>query len=69
MDTTLVTADAVRHVLLDAIARSGSAREWGRQNHVSPHYISDVLTGRREPGAAILRALEYERVTLYQRIA
>lgn len=37
---------------------------WG----ISESYLSDVLTGRRQPGEKICRAMGYERVTMYREI-
>ena len=39
------------------------AREFG----VSPSYLSDVLSGRREPGASILEPLGLRRVVTYKK--
>lgn len=37
---------------------------WG----ISESYLSDVLTGRRQPGEKICRAMGYERVVMYREI-
>jgi hypothetical protein len=50
-----MTADDVRALLRARI--NGSQASWAKANGVSPAYVSDVLSGRREPGDAILKAL------------
>lgn len=72
-ETTTVTADVkwlTRAALLEVIAteikvvgeQQIAARAWG----ISPQYLCDVLNGRREPGAKLLKALGYRRVTIYE---
>jgi len=46
----------------------GSQQRFAKENGFSPAYLSDVLTGRREPGKKILEAVGVERVTLYKKI-
>ena len=45
-----------------------NAAAWARANKVSPAYISDVLRGRREPGASILKALKLRRILSYETV-
>jgi hypothetical protein len=33
---------------------------------ISPSYLSDVLSGRREPGKRLLLALKFKRVVTYE---
>jgi DNA-binding transcriptional regulator YdaS (Cro superfamily) len=51
-----------------AVQAAGSQRRWAAQNGLSAPYVSDVLAGRRDPGAAVLSALGLERVVSYRRI-
>ncbi|KZB98991.1 hypothetical protein AU375_04794 [Methylobacterium radiotolerans] len=55
--TQVVAPEAVLDELHAAIQRQGSAAAWGRRHGVGPGYLADVLSGRRPPGAGILRAL------------
>lgn len=50
-----------------AVLLAGSQTAFAAQNSLSTGYVSDVLAGRREPGAKILRALGVERRVVYQR--
>jgi len=47
--------------------KAGGQQAWARAHGVSPAYVSDVLTGRREPGIGILAPLRLERVVGYRR--
>lgn len=35
---------------------------------ISPQYLSDILAGRRDPGAAVLQFLKVEKVVVYRDI-
>jgi hypothetical protein len=48
------------------IEAAGSARKMGKQHGISAQYLSDVLTGKREPAGKILAALGVERVVSYR---
>lgn len=50
-----------------ACERAGSQKRWAQINGVSDAYVCDVLSGRREPGDAILNGLGLERVVSYRR--
>ena len=43
----------------------GGQKTWADKHGVSEQYLSDVLRGRREPGAKILRAMKLKRVVGY----
>lgn len=48
--------------------KAGSNRtEYARKNGLSPSYVGEVITGRREPGEKILAALGLERVVSYRK--
>lgn len=61
-----LSVDDVRRLLADACSASGGQKSWGDKHKVSQTYISVVLSGRTEPGPAILEALGLERVTMYR---
>jgi hypothetical protein len=58
--TTLLTADDVRARLREAIGEAGSQVAWARAHDTGDGYVRDVLSGRREPGKPILKALGLE---------
>lgn len=55
-------------VLLSEIEYRGSARNWARRAAVSEQYVSDVVAGRRAPGAKILKALGIEATIQYTQV-
>ncbi len=55
--------------LLREQAPYGQQEKWALTNGVEPSVLSDVLNGRRDPGKSILKALGYERVVLYRKVA
>lgn len=59
---TDLTQDDVRARLSRAIREAGSQRAFATLAGVSPAYVSDVVAGRRAPGASILAALDLVRV-------
>ncbi len=61
-----MNADDVRCALQRAIDQEGTAAAWCKRNKVARGYVSDVLSGRQEPGKAILDALGIEAVTTYK---
>jgi hypothetical protein len=63
-----MNADDVRAALQRAIEREGTAAAWCQKHEIARGYVSDVLSGRQEPGKAILDALGIEAVTTYRRI-
>lgn len=44
---------------------AGGQQAWARRHGISPSYVSDVLHARRDPGAAILRALGLAKLVKY----
>lgn len=69
MSATWLTEEGVRTRLRAACKQCGSQQFWARAHGVSDSYVSDVLTGRREPGDAILRGLGLVRFVRYRRAA
>lgn len=62
----MMGADDVRRLLAQACEAAGSQRAWAEQNGLSSAYVNDVVTGKREPGAAILQRLGLEKVVIYR---
>lgn len=58
--------DDVRRLLAQACEAVGSQRAWAKQNGLSSAYVNDVVTGKREPGAAILERLGLEKAVVYR---
>jgi transcriptional regulator with XRE-family HTH domain len=48
------------------IAQYKSQREAATALKISPQFLSDLLTGRREPGSELLEKLGLRRVVLYE---
>lgn len=57
---------AIRAALVRYIDAAGSQRKASLTLHVSQAHISDVLTGRRNPGLKIIAALGLKRVVQYE---
>jgi transcriptional regulator with XRE-family HTH domain len=47
----------------------GSQKQFAEQHDLSQAYVSDVLSGRREPGEKFLSAIGAERVVCYKLLA
>jgi hypothetical protein len=47
-------------------AKAGSQKAWAEAHGISPAYLSDVMTGRREPSDSILGPLGLKRVVSYE---
>lgn len=52
--------------LLKAKVKESSQREFAMSIGISPTHLSEVLHGRRNPGRAILRALNIEKCYFQQ---
>ena len=63
-----MNADDVRRALQRAIDKEGTATAWCAKHKIARGYVSDVLSGRQEPGKAILDALGIDAMTTYRRI-
>lgn len=44
------------------VEKAGSLRQWARDVGLSAPYVSDVLSGRRDPGPKVLTVLKIEKV-------
>ena len=58
--------DDLREVLAAKSAEMGSQKALAAQLEISPQYLGDVLSGKREPGESILKALGLQKVVLYE---
>jgi transcriptional regulator with XRE-family HTH domain len=54
--------------LREQVAVFGSQHRLAEHCGVADSYLSDVLTGRREPGQKLLDALGFRRVVTYERV-
>lgn len=57
----------VRLALAFAIGQAGSQMAFAKKARVSTSFVNDVLHGRRNVTAPILKAIGYERVTIYRK--
>ena len=60
--------EGVRQILVRACAEAGSQRAWADANGISPQYVSDMLTARREPAGKMLVALRVEKIVTYRMV-
>jgi len=58
-------AEFVRAILRSACEREGSQRAWAKKHRVSPQFLSEVLSGRKEPSPAVLEPLGMQREVYY----
>lgn len=58
------TEDQVRKIILKNMGK-GSQKDMASVLEVSPQYLNDFLTGRREPGPAILKNLGLKKQVRY----
>jgi hypothetical protein len=49
----MLKSDDLLALLREECEKAGSQRRWARLRGISPAYVSDVLFGRRSPGALI----------------
>lgn len=61
-----MTPAQVRRLLDEMADKAGNQKRLAAQLDVSESYLSDVMTGRREPGEKLLEALGLERVVTYR---
>lgn len=67
--TELLTVEDVRETLVFRITKSGSATAYAKSINISPAYLSDILSGKREPGEKVLSALGLVRLLRYGKAA
>lgn len=61
----MLTTSKMRDKLRAAVKKAGSQSKWAAEHGVSPAYVCDALSGRRDIGEGIARPLGYEPVTVY----
>ncbi|MFN8468577.1 MAG: helix-turn-helix transcriptional regulator [Caldilineaceae bacterium] len=61
----LMTLDQFKAELYFLVSRFGSQQEAAQEWGISESYLSDVLNGRRKPGAKFCKAVGYERVMMF----
>lgn len=64
MPETVVSNDEAIEALKSAVAAAGSAKAWAAAQGLSPQYVGEVLSGRRQPSDRVLGPLGLQRVTL-----
>lgn len=61
-----MTKEQVIAALRQACVSAGSQGAWAAAHGVSPTYVSDTLSGRRDLSDKVLAALGLERVIVYR---
>ena len=64
----IIYEDRLREMLLIGVTVSGSQKAFAKKVGISEQYLSDILKGRRESGAKVLKYFGLERVVGYRRI-
>lgn len=67
MHRKLLTANDVRKLLRARCEAMPSTRAWAAKHGLSQPYISQLLSGSRDPGDKVLAALGLRRIVRYQR--
>jgi hypothetical protein len=65
----IMTKTAFIAYLREQVAVFGSQQALAQHCGVAASYLSDVLTGKREPGQKLLDALGFRRVVHYERVS
>ena len=63
----IIYEDRLREMLEIGVQVDGSQKAFAKRMGISEQYLSDVLKGRREPGAKVLKYFGLERVVGYRR--
>ena len=64
----MLTHDQLVSLLKQQIKEAGSQKILAHRMGISQQFLTDVLKGRRMPGAKILRMLGYESMIMYKKI-
>jgi predicted transcriptional regulator len=64
----VLTIESVLEMLRRKAGSAGSQRELADKIGISPQYLSDILAGKRQPGAAVERYLGLERRIVYEKV-
>jgi hypothetical protein len=62
-----MTLDSFRKHLAQEVKALGSQRNLAKKYGVSPMFICDILSGRRDPGEKLLSAMGFERTVVITR--
>lgn len=63
-----MTQEALLNYISRRAQRLGTRRALAKHLGVSDQYLSDVLTGKREPGSKLLGALGFRKIISYRAI-
>lgn len=63
----IITEDEARKHLADEVAKQGTQKAFADANGISPAYLSDVLSKRRDLGDRVLASIGLERVVTYRK--
>ena len=63
----IIYDDRLRKMLRIGVQVDGTQQAFARRIGISEQYLSDILKGRREPGAKVLKYFGLERVVGYRR--
>ena len=63
-----MTDEDVRELLRLRLRRAGSQTKFAKEHQLTQGYLSEVLSGKRNPGPRICEVLGIERVVTYRRI-
>lgn len=64
-----MTKDSLVKMLEKRVKSAGSAYKVAAALDITDSHLSDVLSGRRDPGPSMLKALKLERVVTYRTAA
>ena len=65
---TRIGLDAVRLALEHKRAELGGQAAVAKAAGVSPQFVSDVWTGKRNPTGALLKLIGWERIVIYRKV-
>lgn len=65
----MVDVAYIRELVRQAEQAAGGRAALAAQWNISVQYIADISRGYRDPGKSILKAIGYERVVLYRKVA
>lgn len=63
----IIYEDRLREMIQIGVTVDGSQKAFAKRVGISEQYLSDILKGRREPGAKLLNYFGLERVVGYRR--
>lgn len=57
----MISQADMRNILRHRCEAAGGQKAWALANGISPQYVGDILTGRRDVAARLAKILGYER--------